>query len=55
VLVEAAQERAGAALSANWEVVEAIAGLLVVHESLSDGALSGHLATVVRAEDDVPR
>jgi cell division protease FtsH len=55
VLVEAAEERAGAALSANWDVVEAIAGLLVVHETLSDGALSGHLATVAAAEDDVRR
>jgi cell division protease FtsH len=55
VLVEAAQERAGAALSSNWDVVEAIADELVVHETLGDGTLARHLATVIRAEDDVAR
>jgi cell division protease FtsH len=49
-LVERAQDRATAALRANWAVVEAIADDLIAYETLGDEALAKHL-TAVRAAD----
>jgi cell division protease FtsH len=49
-LVERAEDRATAALRANWAVVEAIADDLIEYETLGDEALAKHL-TAVRAAD----
>jgi cell division protease FtsH len=51
-LVEEAEARATAALRANWQIVEAIAGDLVEHETLHDHELHAYLARATPPEDD---